>query len=213
MRDSPDRSSWSCHAFTLVEILFVITILVVAVGLLSFGLKPSTARQLNDASNLLYGKLREARGVAAMRQNHARLLIHADARQRDYAYRALAIVVETEPGSQQWELVDAPELLPEGIRFVPMATKGGSSAGPFSAGGKEVELSVNVGAWLQNANCLAFEFKPTGRISNVGYDCYLAEGSTLENGSPVFKNLDNLRGLRVNDYGLVSGLVTAKMSP
>lgn len=206
----PPRSIRHSHpsAYTLVELLIVVTVIAIALSLFaSLSTKPEFSRRLTTAGQLVSAKVREARGVAAMRQSNARLLIHADPSQPDLMLKSVVIVVETEIGSQQWEPVRDAEKLPRGACWVP--TDGGYGwTGPKSVGGKEVRLGQAVGAWTPGTVCWAYEFQPTGRITSVRYDVYLAQGTT-EGGDPVFYNPANFRGLRVNSYGQVSELATA----
>lgn len=193
-----------CHGFTLVELLIVMLLITTTLGIFaSLSSKPDVSRRLNTAGQLFYGKLREARGVAAMRQSNARLLIHTDERQPELQWHSVTIVAETEPGSGIWEPVGAPEHLPQAIYCVPNDGAYGWS-GASSFGGQNMTLEIGVGGWMAGTACWAYEFKPTGRISSLRYDCYLSEGFIDDKHQPRLLNSKNLRGLRVNTYGQVS---------
>src|SRR6476660_6672269 len=138
------------RGFTLVELLSVMLFITLALTFFaSLSSKPDISRRLNTAEHLLHGKLREARGVAAIRQRNARLLIHADQAQPELQWHSVAIVVESEPGSDVW-------------------------TGAVSFGGQEMQTQTGIGGWQPGTTCRAYEFKPTGRISSLRYDCYLS---------------------------------------
>lgn len=205
-----DKSDKYCarSAFTLVELLVVMLLVTLALTFFAtLTVKPDISRRLNAAEHLFQGKLREARGVAAMRQSNARLLIHADPSQPELQWHSLTIVVESEPGSDRWEPVGTPEKLPEAVFWV--ANHAGDSwTGPTSFGGQEMRPGFRIGGWQAGIVCRAYEFKPTGRISSLRYDCYLSEGSANLTSQPRLLHPENIRGLRVNTYGQVSAVTT-----
>ncbi len=199
------------QGFTLVELLVVILFVTLTLGLFtSLTSKPDISRRLNAAGQLFYGKLREARSVAAMRQSNARLLIHMDHSHSDLLMHSVTIVAETEPGNSIWEPVGAPERLPDGILWIPNDGVNGWS-GITSFGGQNMNLEIEIGGWTANTTCWAYEFKPTGRISSLRYDCYVAEGFIDTDLHPKLLNPQNLRGLRVNTYGQVSEVATSPL--
>lgn len=197
--------------FTLVEMLMVILLITLTLGVFtSLSGKPDVSRRLNTAGQFVYGKLREARGVAAMRQSNARLLIHTDSAQPELRWHSVTIVVESEPGGGIWEPVGAPERLPEAIFWVPNDAMD-DWTGVTSFGGQEMKLETGIGSWQAGATCWAYEFKPTGRISSLRYNCYLSERSVNKPLQPRLRNPQNLRGLRVNTYGQVSEVATSAL--
>lgn len=208
--DKADNKYRGC-GFTLVEMLVVMLVITLSLGLFaSLSGKPDVNRRLNTAGQLFYGKLREARGVAAMRQSNARLLIHTDQAQPELQWHSVTIVVETEPGGDIWEPVGAPERLPDAIFWIPNEVKD-DWAGVTSFGGQNMKLDIGIGGWLPGISCWAYEFKPTGRISSLRYNCYLSEGFIDATLQPRLRNPQNLRGLRVNTYGQVSSVATSAM--
>ncbi len=200
----PPRRPSCARAFTLVELLVVVTLLA---GLLTafavFSTKPDSGRRVGLGMQFLAGKLRETRGVAAMRLTQARLLIHADPSQPELMWQSCVIVSESETGSGTWEVFSEPQKLPPGVCWVPPDGAGGWS-GPLSTGGMMMPLpqTARAGAWKPGCACWAYEFTPTGRIANRHYDLILGEGSTT-GGVGVLQNSKNYRGLRVNAYGHV----------
>lgn len=190
-------------AFTLLELLAVIVIITITLSLLGLATaEPDVSRRLNWGAQFISGKMRETRGVAAMRLSNARLLVHANPAQPELMWQAFAIVAESEIGSDVWEPVGAPARLPAGICWVPPAGSEGWS-GPLSSGGKPVQLATRIGLWREGTPCWAYEFTPAARITNRFYDVILAEGSTLE-GVGLLRNPRNFRGLHVNAYGHVA---------
>lgn len=200
----------SHRAYTLIELMIVITVIAMALSLLaSHSSKPEFSRRLTTGAQLFSAKLREARGVAAMRQSTARLLVHTDPSQPELMLKSIIIVAETEIGSNQWEPVGDAEKLPQGVCWVPVGG-GYGWTGPLSSGGKDVTFADAAGAWNPGTACWAYEFSATGRISSAHYDAYLGQGAT-EGGDAVFYNPKNFRGLRVTSYGQVSGIADAAL--
>ena len=205
MRPARQHQSRIRTAFTLLELLAVIAIITMMLAVLGLSTsEPGVARRLNLGAQFVSGKLREARGVAAMRMSNARLLVHTDALQPELMWQSFAIVAETEIGSGIWEPVGDPQKLPPGICWVPPANTMGWG-GPLSNGGKQVQTVTYIGPWRAGAACWAYEFTPSARISSRCYDLILAEGSTVE-GVGILRNSQNFRGMHVNAYGHVSEL-------
>jgi prepilin-type N-terminal cleavage/methylation domain-containing protein len=198
------------HAFTFVEILIVLTIIAIAMSLFAtYANRPDTATRLSSARQMTWAKLREARGVAAMRQSPARLLIHMDPSHPELMYKSVMIVAETEIGSDQWEAVHDTDVLPRGVCWVPPAGVAGWT-GPCSSGGKAITLGTAIAGWKSGTACWAYEFHSSGRITSSRYDLCLAQGST-EGGAPIFYNPSNYRAVRVSAYGQVSELADSTL--
>ena len=203
MRPARQRQSRVSAAFTLLELLAVIVIITITLTILGLATaQPGVGRRLNWGAQFVSGKMREARGVAAMRLSNARLLVHADSSQPELMWQSFAVVAETEIGSGVWEAVGDPQKLPAGICWVPPTSAMGW-AGPVSSGGKLVQIVTRIGLWQEGASCWAYEFTPSARIASRCYDLILGEGSTLE-GVGILKNSQNFRGMHVNAYGHVS---------
>ena len=203
MRPARQRQSRVSAAFTPLELLVVIVIITITLAILGIAtVDPGVGRRLGSGAQFVSGKMREARGVAAMRLSNARLLVHADPTQPELMWQSFAIVVETEIGSGVWEAVGDPQKLPSGICWVPPTSAMGW-AGPVSSGGKQVQIVTRIALWREGASCWAYEFTPSARIASRSYDVILGEGSTLE-GVGILKNSNNFRGMHVNAYGHVS---------
>lgn len=193
----------SAAAFTLLELLVVMVIITISLCILGLAMaEPDVGRRLDRGAQYLSGKVRETRGVAAMRLSNARLLVNANPAQPELMWQSFVIVVETEIGSDVWEPVGTPDRLPAGICWVPPSGASGWS-GPLSIGGKPVQITQRIGAWQEGTPCWAYEFTPSARIASRRYDLVLAEGSTL-GGAGVLRNPHHFRGMHVNAYGHVS---------
>lgn len=193
----------STAAFTVLELLVVVAIIAAVITLMSSAMaEPDVGRRLNWGAQFVSGKMRETRGVAAMRMSNARLLVHMNPSEPELMWQSFVIVAETEIGSGVWEPVGVPQKLPAGICWVPPGGAAGWS-GPLSSGGQPAQTSTPTGAWPGGAACWAYEFTPAARIASLSYDVILAEGSTV-GGVGVLRNSHNFRGMHVNAYGHVS---------
>lgn len=199
------RSRILASGFTLLELLVVIVIITITLSILALSTaQPDVSRRLTWGAQFISGKMRETRGVAAMRMSNARLLIHANPAQPELMWQSFVIVVETEIGSGVWEPVGMPDKLPAGICWVPPTGAAGWS-GPLSAGGKPADSVSRIGLWQEGTPCWAYEFTPSARIASRHYDVIIAEGSTL-GGIGLLRNPQNFRGMHVNAYGHVSDI-------
>ena len=203
MRPARQRQSRYLAEFTLLELMVVVVIITITLAILGVALaEPGVGRRLNLGAQFVSGKIREARGVAAMRMSNARLLVHADPTQPELMWQSFAVVAETEIGNGVWEPVGDPQKLPTGICWVPPMSAMGWS-GPLSYGGTMVQSVTRIGLWKAGTSCWAYEFTPSARIASRCYDLILGEGSTLD-GSGLLRNSQNFRGMHVNAYGHVS---------
>lgn len=187
-----------------METLVVVTILAgMLTALAVMAGRPESGGHLGRAAQLMAGKLRETRGVAAMRLTPARLLVHADPAQPELMLQSCVILSETEAGSGEWEVFSEPQRLPPGVCWVPPDGAKGWT-GPLSAGGAFMALpqTAKAGQWRPGCACWAYEFSATGRIQNRSYDLIMAGGSTLA-GTAVLQDSRNFRGLHVTAYGHV----------
>jgi len=109
----------SCLAFTLIELLAVMSIMTLMAGICGLALQEgSPAIALQSAQGTVASLLAVARGQAAMNQNRAMLVVLADPA-NEHFLRSISIVVEAAPDSGRWWIAGEATLLPRGIYFVP----------------------------------------------------------------------------------------------
>ena len=108
------------RAFTLVELLVVMTIIGVMLAFSSPLWMAQSTTDLNGSSLRLAGFFEEARGEAAAWGEPVRVLVHDDpAEPSRFRQRIIALRQSTNPasGAVTWEPVLHPLVLPEGIYF------------------------------------------------------------------------------------------------
>lgn len=115
-------TSRSPRAFTLIELLAVMSIMTLMAGICGLALQEgSPAVALQSAQGTVASLLAAARGQAAVNQNRSMLAVVADPA-NEHFLRSITIVVETAPNSGRWWIAGATTLLPRGIYFVPGTT-------------------------------------------------------------------------------------------
>ncbi len=106
-------------AFTLIELLTVMSTMTVLVGICGLALQEgSPAVALQSAQGTVASLLAAARGQAELNQNRAMLVVVADPA-NEHFLRSISIVVETAPNSGRWWIASEATLLPRGIYIVP----------------------------------------------------------------------------------------------
>lgn len=181
-----------CSGFTLLEGLVVIVIIGVMISGLQLSVKPTQEQKARGAHALAGGLVREARLVALTRLNRVRLLVHDDDEQPQLKRRGVAMVVETAPDSDEWELVGISEVLPQGVVWV-LLNDGGQ---------RMVRAPGRIGAWRASVSCAAYEFLPTGRIAGLRYTFGVGPGAVQEDGFVLLPRPKEVRGWTVSTYGV-----------
>ncbi len=112
-------TSRSQSAFTLIELLTVMSLMTLMAGILGVALKEgSPTVALQSAQFTVASLIAAARGEAARNQNRAMLVVGADPAHEDFL-RSITIVVETAPNSGRWWITGGTTLLPRGVFLVP----------------------------------------------------------------------------------------------
>jgi type II secretory pathway pseudopilin PulG len=190
---SRSSSRFRSSGFTLVEGLIVIVIMMLMISGLQLSTKPTTEQKQRGAHALAGSLLREARLTALSRLNRVRLLVHDDDSQPQLKRRGVAILVETAPDSNKWEIVGTPEVLPQGVLWV-LLNDGGQL---------KASAPMRIGAWHQGVTCASYEFLPTGRISGLRYTFGIGGGSIMaDDGYVRLTNPKDVRGWTVTTYGV-----------
>lgn len=121
----------SKKAFTLVELLAVLAIMVVLGGIIGVAIRePSGSQSLRAANSVMMSVFRNARTVAISNNARTRVIIHADNSEPEKFLRYVGIVYETEiNGNTGWVAADKGIFLPEKIYYVPESNVPGISSG------------------------------------------------------------------------------------
>ncbi len=205
------------RAFTLVELLVVVGLIVLLVGGIGFALGDTGATSLANAQNTLASLAGTARAQAAVRQTEARLLVHATRGDAEKYLRYLRVVVAATPGSTgpgaRWIAIGSPVSLPRGIYVVPALTAGLTASGvtwprnpapvstlltpasPYTVTGDPATTAADT--------YFALQFSPDGTVLPTAAKLAVST-ATVSNNLPLFNNPGAVRGLLVRASGSVT---------
>lgn len=169
------------RAFTLVEMLVVITIIAILLAAGSAVMRSGTeASSVRTAADTLQSLTELARGAAVGRSTEARLLIANDPLDEDRYLRVAAVAV-AEPasdgtGSWTWKLVGELRELPGGVYFGKgkgdTIDTAGSLGSWSSIQNPAISGSIQLGKALEDYasadNWIAIAFDGNGRVINPG---------------------------------------------
>lgn len=111
----------AAKAFTLFEILIVLTVMAVIAGTTFLTLAKSTDdRALERGAEMLHSMVRVARTQAIMNGVHARLIVNLDTSDEASYLRRIGVMVEA-ADSGDWLAVDRGVSLPKGVYLVPQS--------------------------------------------------------------------------------------------
>jgi prepilin-type N-terminal cleavage/methylation domain-containing protein len=208
------------RAFTLIELLAVIGVIVLLVGGIGLALSDPGATSLANAQNTLAALAGTARAQAAVRQTEARLLIYATRPPNgdsEKYLRTLRVVVAATPGSTGpgaiWTAVGAPVSLPRGICVVPAATAGLIASGvtwptnpaPVSTLLTPAAAYAITGepATSPTPTYFALEFSPSGTVNPAAAKLAVSPAA-VANSLPAFNNPGAVRGLLLRTSGAIT---------
>ena len=168
--------------------------------------------RLETAQMIVSQAFTNARSQAILKQNRTRLIINSteptNEKEADAFLRYFGVIVETEPGSNQWETTLKGEYLPEGIYFIPDSSSQivdwNEDKPDSSYSNQSMSLafpSNQTESPGSGTNWIYYEFKNTGRMSGLNNKVVLAEGS-LQELKPEFESPAAILGLVFNGYGL-----------
>jgi len=205
------------RAFTLIELMVVIGLIVLLVGGLSLALNDPGTSSLAASQNTLSSLVNTARAQAAVRQTEARLLIYTTRPPVGDAAKFLRyarVVVAATPGAtNQWLPIGPAVYFPGGTYVVPASTTGFLAAGVIWPTALPAPLST-LGAAARHViandpptaaadTYLWLQFSPDGTISPANAKIAVATAGTA-NSFPQFNNAAAVRGLTFRASGAVT---------
>ena len=208
------------RAFTLIELMIVIGLIILLVSGLSLSLGDTAGNSLASAQNLLGSQLGAARAQAAVKQTEARLLVYATqppAGDAEKFLRMIRVVYAETPGSAstRWIAVGPPTFLPRGSYIVPNPVTRFLEAGviwstnpaPVSTLLAATRMTI-VGDPPGADTYFAIEWKPDGTIAtlpgNPPYAKLAVATAAGANNLPSFNNPGAVRGVIIRPSGAVT---------
>jgi type II secretory pathway pseudopilin PulG len=216
-----DHAPYRQSAFTLIELMVVIGLIILLVSGLSLALGDTAGNALSSAQNLIGSLVGSARAQAALNQTEARLIIYAarpPSGDADKYLRLLQVFIANTPGSASttWQPVGSPVYLPRGVYVVPGATAGLLATGivwptnpaPVSKTlGTATAPTTVAGAPFTGATTTFYlEFQPDGSIkpASAPYTQIAVATAALTNNLPAFNNPGAVRGVIIRPNGAVT---------
>jgi prepilin-type N-terminal cleavage/methylation domain-containing protein len=195
-----------CRAFTLVELMVVLALLVALAGGAGLALKPGDdLLALQGGQTLLIQSLALVRAQAALSGRNASLAVSLDSARPDQSMRALAVAVRN-PSGPAWQRVSAWMPLPVGIALLPVSAPSGPWIEPGSdwSGLTSTALSAQP-TLIGPESALLLEFTPRGTVVGGGGNLILATHRRVPPESAtafIYTAPDAVRGVSVSAYGV-----------
>lgn len=199
---SSHRAERCVLGFTLWECCVCLLLLSISFAGVQWKISRPAQIPLKKQVDIIHSKIRETRSLAAIHRTHARMLIHADERQPDLAYRSGILQVQTAEAPLHWRNVSEVWFLADDLEMIPKTGEASLKNPDYSSGMNRVIHTEEVPGWMSGVECYALEFKPTGRITSTSYVLLLGERGR----EALFYR--QYRALRVNSYGQVCNLMT-----
>lgn len=211
--ERPDLPRMRSAGFTLIELMVAIGVMAILAGILFTAFNQNrNAPRLETAQMLLSQAFANARSVAILKQNRARLIIYAkepeNSEESQKFLRYFGVVVETQNDSNLWEMALKGEYLPEGIFFIPQSTENLDwQEGRPSSRNNNQSMQLAFPSLEPEPEGSSperwefYEFKSTGRMSGLTNKVVLAQGD-MRDLKPEFPPTAALAGMVFNGYGL-----------
>jgi len=210
------------RAFTLIELMVVIGLIVLLVGGLSLALNDPGTSSLAASQNTLSSLVSTTRAQAAVQQKEARLLVYATRppigdgeRFLRYARVVVAETAGATAASDFWVPVGPPVFLPRGVYIVPFNTGGLVATGvvwpttlpaPVSTFRTMTPARYRIRSDPPTAAAdtyLWLQFSPDGTVDPPAAKIAVATAGTA-NSLPQFNNAAAVRGLTFRASGAVT---------
>jgi type II secretory pathway pseudopilin PulG len=206
-------------AFTLIETMVVVGLVVILLGGVGFALRDTGSSSLASAQNILGSLVGQARAQAAVNQTEARLAIYAvrpPGGDAEKYLRLLQVFVARPQGSSTWAPVGSPVYLPRGVFVVPPTTNGLLASGVTWAVNPAPVSSLVTGTipnqlagtpFFNVATVFFIEFKADGSLTPVPAPytkLAVTTGGVGLNGLPAFNNANAVRGVLIRPTGAVT---------
>ncbi|GAB1488442.1 hypothetical protein MASR2M8_08870 [Opitutaceae bacterium] len=194
------------QAFTVVELMVVLALLVVLAGAAGLALlQGNTTIALQGGQAVLIQSLAFARTQAALSGRNAALAVSHDPAQPDQSLRVLAVALRA-PSGASWIRVSAWIPLPAGVALLPPTSPSGAWVEPESNWTGLLSSALSTEPALVGAEpALLLEFTPRGTVVGGGGDLVLAPCRRQSPGSAsplVFSEPEAVRGVAVSAYGV-----------
>lgn len=193
-------------AFTLVELMVVLALLVALAGGAGLALKPGDdLLALQGGQTLLVQSLALVRAQAALSGRNASLAVSLDPARPEQSMRSLAVAIR-DPAAPTWQRVSAWMPLPTGVALLPAS----APLGPWIEPGSDWSglLSSALAAQptlIGTESALLLEFTPRGTVVGGGGNLILATHRRVPPGSAtafIYATPDAVRGVSVSAYGV-----------
>jgi type II secretory pathway pseudopilin PulG len=217
-----DNAPYLSPAFTLIELMVVVGLIMLMVGGLSLSLGDTGGNSLASAQKMIGSLVGSARAQAAVNQTEARVLVYGTrppSGDSDKFLRLLQVFIANPEGSNTWVPVGSPVYLPRGLYVVPTSTAGLLASGviwptnpaPLSTLGTTTgpgAAQQPVGTAFNAATTVFYvEFEADGTIkpaTSPYFKFIVATGALSSANLPAFNNAGALRGVLIRPSGAVT---------
>ena len=201
-------------AFSLIELVSVMAIIIVMAGLLGYLLRGRGTESygLQTAQNTVASLLSLARSQAALQGRDAGVFLHTDPGNRDRYLKFFIPVVRNESDTD-WEILSEGVYLPQGCYALSISTPSGTEVEAGASWGTIRSSALQTDGSLDFEHGSAESYKgtvisPRGTTGDAG-NIVVATGRPQPDGLDpafVFTNPENIRAIKLSVYGQLTFL-------
>ena len=189
------------NAYTLVELLVVISILLFGFSILVINTNSGDGVRLSSAQRILSGSVKAARGQAILKSANTRLIIHNDPTDVDKYRRFIGIVFyeDNNAVAERWVAANQGTYLPKGIYFDAATSQSESTTWNAATNAMQIDyprLSGQPGD--SGPNYLYYEFNNNGTFSDQNAYLVFRAGRMIPDAGLDFP---------VSQSGIISALI------